>query len=76
MEKPILGRASYRSGHIQRLVTLGDVQPWGSRWACGPYGRCACVACGGYVAPRALVAPRVYVAPRPYVRVYPRVRVW
>jgi len=49
--------------------------PWGSRWACGPYGRCGCIACG-YGAPRAYVAPRVYVAPRPYVRVYPRVRVW
>ena len=41
--------------------------PWGSRWVCGPYGRCGCVACGGYIAPRAYVAPGVYVAPRPYV---------
>jgi hypothetical protein len=21
--------------------------PWGSRWACGPYGGCGCVPCGG-----------------------------
>jgi hypothetical protein len=40
--------------------------PWGFRLACGPYGRCGCVACGGYVAPRAYVGPRVYVAPRVY----------
>jgi len=36
--------------------------PWGSRWVCGPYGRCGCVACGGYIAARAYVAPGVYVA--------------
>ena len=27
VEKPILGRANYRAGHIQRLATPGDVQP-------------------------------------------------
>jgi len=43
--------------------------PVGLYWACGPYGGCGCVACGGaYVRP--YVAPRVYVAPRPYYRPY------
>ena len=41
--------------------------PAGLHWACGPYGGCGCVACGGaHVRP--YVAPRVYVAPRPYYR--------
>jgi len=50
--------------------------PWGSHWVCGPYGRCGCVACGAYVAPRPYVAPRMYVAPRVYVAPRARVRVW
>jgi hypothetical protein len=39
--------------------------PYGLHWACGPYGRCACIACGGpYVAHPYVAHPYVYVRPR------------